>query len=212
MESLKKLQDANIKYCFVTNNSKTSTSKLISKLKNIGLDIPSHSLITASSAAANIIKTNNLNPFLLISSDTIEEFEPHYSNQLKILNESQTKTKYLQNFDSVFIGLSKNDFIYDTLNIAFHCLHYNKSAKLYAINKSRYFNEKNSDNIVIDKDKANDDEDKDKKCDIDENINNLATGAFVKGLEYSTNKEAIIIGKPSKYFFEAGLNKIGVIC
>lgn len=37
---------------------------------------------------------------------------------------------------------------------------------------------------------------------------NLGLGAFVKSLEYSTNKKAIIIGKPSKNFFELGMKKI----
>lgn len=37
---------------------------------------------------------------------------------------------------------------------------------------------------------------------------NIGLGAFVKGLEYSTDKEAIIIGKPSRNFFELGLKQI----
>ena len=47
---------------------------------------------------------------------------------------------------------------------------------------------------------------------------NIGLGAFVKSLEYSTNKTATIIGKPSKNFFElaikknsAGANKIAMV-
>ncbi len=37
---------------------------------------------------------------------------------------------------------------------------------------------------------------------------NIGLGAFVRSLEYSTNKKATIIGKPSKNFFEQGMKKI----
>ena len=37
----------------------------------------------------------------------------------------------------------------------------------------------------------------------------IDAGAFIKGIEYSTNKKAILIGKPSKLYFESALNKIG---
>ena len=89
-------------------------------------------------------------------------------------------------FDSVFVGISKKDFVYDKLNLAFHCIKYNNGT-LYGINESRYFKENINDN---------------------EFINNIAAGFFVSGLEYSTNKKAIIIGKPSKTFFESGKNNV----
>jgi HAD superfamily hydrolase (TIGR01458 family) len=37
----------------------------------------------------------------------------------------------------------------------------------------------------------------------------IDAGAFIKGIEYSTNKEAILIGKPSTLYFESALNNIG---
>ena len=85
--------------------------------------------------------------------------------------------------------------------MAFHVLHYGE-ADLYAINKARYLNEKNVDGIVV----QNDDE---QKKAAPENINSLATGMFVTGLEYSAGKASIVIGKPSPHFFAAGLEKIG---
>lgn len=38
--------------------------------------------------------------------------------------------------------------------------------------------------------------------------NSIGLGAFVKSLEYSTKKRAIIVGKPNKNFFELGMRKI----
>jgi HAD superfamily hydrolase (TIGR01458 family) len=37
----------------------------------------------------------------------------------------------------------------------------------------------------------------------------IDAGAFIEGIEYSTNKRAILIGKPSRLYFESALNKIG---
>jgi HAD superfamily hydrolase (TIGR01458 family) len=37
---------------------------------------------------------------------------------------------------------------------------------------------------------------------------NIGLGAFVRSLEYSTNKKAIVIGKPSKTFFELSMKQI----
>jgi len=37
---------------------------------------------------------------------------------------------------------------------------------------------------------------------------NIGLGAFVRGLEYSTNKKAVIIGKPSKNFFKIAMKQI----
>lgn len=36
----------------------------------------------------------------------------------------------------------------------------------------------------------------------------LGPGAFIKGLEYSANVKAEVIGKPNKEFFQAALDKI----
>ncbi len=38
----------------------------------------------------------------------------------------------------------------------------------------------------------------------------LDAGAFVKAIEYSTNTEAILIGKPSPIYFQTGLESIGI--
>ncbi len=37
----------------------------------------------------------------------------------------------------------------------------------------------------------------------------LDAGAFIAGIEYASGKEALLIGKPSPFYFEAALNKLG---
>lgn len=54
-----------------------------------------------------------------------------------------------------------------------------KNSKLIAVHEGKYF--KRSDGLAV------------------------GPGCFTKGLEYATDKKAIIIGKPDKYFFSAAV-------
>ncbi len=160
-------------------------------------------LVSASSSAANVIKKGKLSPFLLISESAREEFEPYYSKQENILSKLQPSVynssvnfskkqeivnaknlEVLKEFDSVFVGMSKRDFNFEKMNIAFHILHYNKGSKLYAINMSRYF--KDTDGL-----------------------NAISVGSFVKTLEFSSDLKPILIGKPSPLFFQSGMDVLG---
>ncbi|KAK9891387.1 hypothetical protein WA026_014628 [Henosepilachna vigintioctopunctata] len=84
------------------------------------------------------------------------------------------------NPDSVVIGLAPDQFHYHRLNDAFRCLQ--NGAKLIAIHAGKYY--KREDGLA------------------------LGPGCFVKGLEYSAQCRAEIIGKPSKEFFLTALGDI----
>ncbi|XP_015795116.1 haloacid dehalogenase-like hydrolase domain-containing protein 2 [Tetranychus urticae] len=75
--------------------------------------------------------------------------------------------------DSVVIGLSPSHFNYQSLNDAFSCIM--RGVPLIGIHKSRYF--KKYDGLA------------------------LGPGAFIAALEYSTDCQPIIVGKPEKKFF-----------
>lgn len=77
-------------------------------------------------------------------------------------------------FDSVVIGLAPEEMNYNNLNTAFRLVMQNKP--LIAIHQGKYY--KQSDGLSI------------------------GPGCFIKGLEYSTGKKSIVVGKPNKYFFE----------
>jgi len=79
--------------------------------------------------------------------------------------------------NSVVVGLSPSNFHYQRLNEAFNLL--KGGAKLVAINKSRYL--KTEDGLSI------------------------GTGAFVTTLEFASDQEAHVVGKPSKDFFHLAL-------
>lgn len=82
-------------------------------------------------------------------------------------------------FDSVVVGLAPDAFQYETMNEAFRVLLENKSSELIAIHQGKYY--KRKDGLA------------------------LGPGCFIKGLEYAASKEAKVIGKPNKYFFESAV-------
>jgi len=80
--------------------------------------------------------------------------------------------------NAVVVGLAPDLFTYDNMNVAFRIL-LNKSHPLIAIHEGKYY--KRGDGLA------------------------LGPGCFTKGLEFSTGTNAIIIGKPTPYFFEAAI-------
>lgn len=81
--------------------------------------------------------------------------------------------------DSVVVGLASEAFNYEKLNEAFRVLLDNKTSQLIAIHQGKYY--KRKDGIA------------------------LGPGCFIKGLEYAASKDAKVIGKPNKYFFESAI-------
>jgi HAD superfamily hydrolase (TIGR01458 family) len=84
----------------------------------------------------------------------------------------------------VVVGDAQENFSYEHMNKAFRLLQ--DGASLLAIAKNRYF--KSSDGKL-----------------------SLDTGAFVSALEFSSGKEAHVIGKPSKKFYHKACKLLGVL-
>ncbi len=84
--------------------------------------------------------------------------------------------------DHVIIGDLQGKVAYDDLNDAFRML--KKNAELITMNKGRFIEKKDGPH--------------------------LDTGAFVALLEYASQKEARIMGKPSREYMEAPLDLFGV--
>ena len=83
--------------------------------------------------------------------------------------------------DYVIVGDAAQNFSFNKMNEAFRLLL--EGADLIALEKDKYY--LGSDGYM------------------------LSAGPFVSGLEYATGKEALIVGKPSKEFFQLGLQKLG---
>ncbi|XP_044746423.1 haloacid dehalogenase-like hydrolase domain-containing protein 2 isoform X2 [Coccinella septempunctata] len=85
-----------------------------------------------------------------------------------------------ENPNAVLVGLAPNEFHYERLNEAFRCLL--NGSQLIAIHAGKYYKT--------------------------ESGLSLGPGCFVKGLEYSAQCKAEIVGKPTKEFFLAALDDI----
>uniref|UniRef100_G3Q111 Haloacid dehalogenase-like hydrolase domain-containing protein 2 n=1 Tax=Gasterosteus aculeatus aculeatus TaxID=481459 RepID=G3Q111_GASAC len=83
--------------------------------------------------------------------------------------------------NAVVIGLAPEQFNYQTLNKAFRLVL--DGAPLIAIHKARYY--KRRDGLA------------------------LGPGPFVAALEYATDRNAIVVGKPEKSFFAEALSNLG---
>jgi HAD superfamily hydrolase (TIGR01458 family) len=83
--------------------------------------------------------------------------------------------------EAVIIGDIEDKWNYEIMNNIFKKVF--AGADLVAMHKNKYWNPHGE--LLID------------------------AGAFIRGIEYSTDKKAILIGKPSKLYFESALNKIG---
>ncbi|MBT8380274.1 MAG: HAD-IIA family hydrolase [Ignavibacteria bacterium] len=83
--------------------------------------------------------------------------------------------------EAVVIGDIEDKWNYEIVNNIFNKVY--NGADLIAMHKNKYWNPHGE--LLID------------------------AGAFIEGIEYSTDKQAILIGKPSKVYFETALNKIG---
>jgi HAD superfamily hydrolase (TIGR01458 family) len=86
-----------------------------------------------------------------------------------------------ENPEAIVIGDIEDKWNYRIMNDIFNKVF--AGADLIAMHKNKYWNP--SGELLID------------------------AGAFVTGIEYATSKEAIVIGKPSPYYFKAALEKIG---
>jgi len=86
-----------------------------------------------------------------------------------------------ENPEAIIIGDIEDKWNYQIMNDIFKKVF--SGADLVAMHKNKYWNPHGE--LLID------------------------AGAFIEGIEYSANKKAILIGKPSKLYFESALNKIG---
>lgn len=101
---LNRLRTTELNIRFVTNTTKESTKTLLDRLIKIGFELRQDEIFSSLNAAINYIKTNNLNPFYILSTDALSDFP--------VVDQSRER-------DAVVIGLSPKDFHYENMNKAF---------------------------------------------------------------------------------------------
>ncbi len=69
------LRSSKLLFRFVTNTTKESQNFLYNRLKTIGFDIKKEEIFSSLLAAKQFIKKSKLNPYLMLESEAIEDFE-----------------------------------------------------------------------------------------------------------------------------------------
>ncbi|MGC8594939.1 MAG: TIGR01458 family HAD-type hydrolase [Candidatus Kryptoniota bacterium] len=153
----------------VSNTSMLSRSQIVAKLNSFGIDIHRDEIITAPSAAAEMLRMfEGVKCFFITSPQLEEEFEGIEHSE--------------KNPDYVVIGDVGNRMDYELLNRAFRFLM--NGAELIALGKNRF--QRDTDGVRI------------------------GSGSFVAALEYASGREAKLVGKPSRQFYNMAVHNIRV--
>ncbi|KAG2134874.1 HAD-like domain-containing protein [Suillus bovinus] len=186
-QALAELRRSKFPYRFCSNTSKESTSVLQKRMIDAGFDVQtgeSPELWTSLKAVRSLIRSRGLKrPYFLLSATAKDECisEGLYDPNVP--------------YDAVIVGLAPALFDYDRLNSAFRILvgeddsqkgrreDPKASIPLIALHKARYV-ESSGHGLV------------------------LGPGPFVAALENAAEREAEVLGKPSRAFFETVIESL----
>jgi HAD superfamily hydrolase (TIGR01458 family) len=130
--------------------------------------------------------------FLTPPAATQQWLSHHVNNAIALFITEATKSEFAQfeisdnsddKIDAVVIGDLAQDWSFDRLNTAFRMLHNNPDAHLIALGMTRYW--KAETGLQLD------------------------AGPFVAALQYATDREPLVLGKPATKFYQAALAKLG---
>lgn len=121
IEAIKRLREGGIALRFLTNTTSRPISEILSKLKELGLEIPREEIFTPSIAARAYITDHDIHPHYLVHPSLLEDFEG-----------VPTGGK-----PAVIVGDARDGFNYRTLNMAFRRLQ--SGAELVALATNRMF-------------------------------------------------------------------------
>ena len=168
-ELVRKLRMQRRGFRFVSNTTLNSRRQIAEKMNRLGVDVDMKDIFTASSAAAELLKSfEGVKCYFVVAESLLEEFD-----EIEISD---------RNPDYVVIGDIGEEMNYEVMNRVFQLVM--GGAELIALQKNRFF--RSSRGLQID------------------------AGAFVAALEYASNKQAKIIGKPSRQFFNLAVHDIRV--
>ncbi|KAI9230114.1 MAG: Haloacid dehalogenase-like hydrolase domain-containing protein 2 [Piptocephalis tieghemiana] len=183
--AIDQLRQANIPFRFCTNTTKESKADLIDRLNHLGIPIHAEEeMFTSLTACAYLIKKRQFkNPFYLLSDSArreVDRLSKVSTPQSESLTPEHEKSE--DQHDVVVVGLSPNDFNYETLNKAFRIIH--EGAPLIAIHRARYM--QTEDGL------------------------SMGPGPFVSALENAASIKADVVGKPERSFFESAIRSMGL--
>ncbi|WWC97041.1 hypothetical protein V866_003918 [Kwoniella sp. B9012] len=196
VQAIEKLRKARIPFIFCSNSTKESSSQLLSKLGEMGFKASQEELMTSLSACKQLVEEKGFRrPFLIMSESAKSEFP------------SSSSPPNQGTYDSVILGLDPPSLSYDNLNKAFRIL---KSEPVsHSQSSSSDKDEKNGDGrkaVLIAPHKASFQQSPSTSS-LPAGLS-LGIGPFVHLLEHATGERALIVGKPTKSFFELAIQRL----
>lgn len=149
---------------FVTNQSQEGSGSMFAQLQAMGFSVQEPEIFSALSAALKVVEQEQLRPLLLLTEKAMREFQ-------------RVPTS---NPNAVVLGTAPEQLHYNRLNDALRVLLGSEDSRLIAVNKGRYFKNKDGDFVLM-------------------------AGSFVSCLEFATGTQATVVGKPSQAFFHTAL-------
>nr|XP_032818504.1 phospholysine phosphohistidine inorganic pyrophosphate phosphatase isoform X1 [Petromyzon marinus] len=183
VDAVSRIKQSGLKLRFCTNETQVTREGLALKLQRLGYAVDAGEIVAPAPAARQLLQQRGLRPHLLL----------HRAHTACILYvKRQSLNDVLPEFDGldvsdpncVVLGDAAEFFTYDSLNEAFRVLLGLETPVLLSLGRGRYYKE--TDGLKLD------------------------VGAYMKALEYACDVEAEVVGKPSKSFFMAAVNDMGL--
>ena len=173
-EGVAKLRQSGKPFRFLTNSTQFPKSHIVASLRELGIDLQPHEVLTSPEAAGLVLQQRGLQKIGWLCAPALSEDLPAADPVLPGPGAGSR-------VDAVLVGDMGPRFTYEVLNQAFRWLR--DGAVLVALARNRFY--KSAEGLVLD------------------------SGPFVRLLEDAAGTQAVVTGKPSPQFFEAGLRTLG---
>ncbi|WOO85195.1 Haloacid dehalogenase-like hydrolase domain-containing protein 2 [Vanrija pseudolonga] len=210
-EAVERLRNAGVPFLFCSNSTKESEARLLGTLASLGLHASPGELLTSLGACRLYVESRGLRPYLLLSPEAAEEFADLPS--------------CAPAHDAVVVGLYPPAFSYDSLNTAFRVL---KREPLYSEPESsaRHVDEGHTGATALSDPTPAPSGTATPTAPVlvaphlssfQQNAANeafpaglsLGVGAYVRALASAASVDPVVVGKPSRGFFELALSRLG---
>lgn len=181
-QTLKWLDEQKVPHLFVTNTTSKPLSKIVQKLNEFGLPVKASQIITPLIATQLFLKNN------IERGDKVALFVPEASAQ-DLADFDQLDIGDEESYGQVaalVVGDLGYDWSFEKLNSAFRILMASERCQLIALGMTRYF--KSGSGLQMD------------------------VGPFVQALAFASGKSPMVLGKPSKSFFNLASETMGLSC
>jgi len=133
-EALRKLRDAGVPFCFVTNTTSKPRRVVHARLAELGIESPLESIFTATTVARDWLKEEQIRRcYVLLEEDLLEDLDG-----IEAVTEDP---------EAVVLGDLGEQFTYDVLNQAFRFLM--EGARFVTLAQNRYFKGRDGLNMDV---------------------------------------------------------------